>query len=282
MLNIENYKTEYISHNSDIIITTDHFSLPATLDCGQAFRFSCNEKSVWTGVALGRKIEMEQKANKIIIYNICEQEFLDKFYDYFGLNINYPALLQSFEKDTVLKQAINYCNGIRVLNQDKWETICSFIFSQNNNIKRIKGIIERFCALFGEEIENNVFDFPKLQTIAALEPTDLEAVRAGFRAKYIIDAAKKISSGEVILENIENMPINDARNLLMKIKGIGPKVAECVLLFSCRKYDAFPIDVWMKRVMATYYPQGLPQQLTQYGGIAQQYLFHYARSIQLH
>lgn len=277
----DNYKTEYITKNGDIIITTDNFSLPNTLDCGQAFRFACNNKNIWSGVALGRKIEMEQKGNKIIIYNMDEDEFLNKFYEYFNLDLDYSALLQLFSKDKTLSTAIKHSTGIRILKQDKWETVCSFIFSQNNNIKRIKGIIERFCTLFGDKISDDVYNFPPVERIAYLELADLEPVRAGFRAKYIIDAAQKINSGQVSFENIESMPIDKAREMLMKIKGVGPKVAECILLFSCKRYEAFPLDVWIKRVMSTYYPNGLPQEFKDYGGIAQQYLFNYARNTKL-
>ncbi len=272
---------DIIFQENCVLINRKDFDLRQTLDCGQAFRFSVDENGVWTGFAKHRVLKCFYKGDFVVIENMSETEFYDKFYDYFTFDIDYNEIKKKLSSDEILKTAIEFSPGIRLLNQEKFETICSFIFSQNNNIPRIKGIIERFCENFGEKIDDKFYDFPTVETIAKLEVEDLAPIRAGFRAKYIIDAARKIHSGEVDLDALEDMPIEDARETLMKIKGIGPKVAECVLLFSCKKYNAFPVDVWIKKVLEKLYPNGLPQCTKGVEGIAQQYLFDYSRNIKL-
>ena len=267
--------------NNNVYIPAKKFDLRQTLDCGQAFRFSKDENEIWTGVVNKRVLKLYKQDDFIIIENMTKEEFLEYFYNYFTFNIDYDKIKHSLSCDKTLKQAISMSPGIRLLNQEKFETICSFIFSQNNNIPRIKGIIERFCENFGEKIDEQNYAFPTAEKIAQLTVEDLSPIRAGFRAKYIIDAAQKIYLGEVNIENLEKMPIEQARQELMKIKGVGPKVAECVLLFSCKKYDAFPIDVWIKKVLEKLYPKGLPDCTKGIEGIAQQYLFDYARQIKL-
>ncbi len=267
--------------NNNVYINAKDFDLRQTLDCGQAFRFKVDENGVWTGVVKQKVLKLYKQDNFIVIENMNEDEFKNYFYDYFTFFIDYQKIKEMLSADDILKQAISMSPGIRLLNQEKFETICSFIFSQNNNIPRIKGIIERFCENFGEKIDEQNYAFPNAETIAKLDVDDLSPIRAGFRAKYIIDAAKKIHSGEVDIENLENMSTENARQELMKIKGVGPKVAECVLLFSCKKYDAFPIDVWIKKVLEKLYPNGLPECTKGIEGIAQQYLFDYARQIKL-
>ena len=179
-----------------------------------------------------------------------------------------------------MKSASEYGKGIRVLNQEPWETLCSFIISQNNNIKRIKGIIARLCENFGNETENG-YTFPAPEKLACLTPEDLSELRAGFRAKYIIDAAQKVTSGEVDLKKLRNLSTDEARAELMKIKGVGPKVADCALLFSHKHISAFPKDVWIKRAMQVLFRGDLPEIAKPYAGIVQQYIFFYARETRL-
>ena len=168
-----------------------------------------------------------------------------------------------------MRQALDACPGIRILHQEPWEAICSFIISQNNHIPRIKGIIGRLCESFGEPLGSGDFAFPSPERLAVLDISALAPLRAGFRAGYLLDAAKKIATGEVSLEALSILPLEEARASLQKIRGVGPKVAECALLYGCGRMDAFPIDVWMKRVMAECYPQGLPACIQGYEGIAQ-------------
>lgn len=273
--------TDFEFKNNNVYIISDSFDLRQTLDCGQAFRFSSDENGVWSGVVKNRIIELFEENKKIVIKNMSKEEFKSYFYEYFTFDIDYSKIKEILSNDETLKKAILYSPGIRILKQEKFETVCSFIFSQNNNIPRIKGIINRFCENFGEKIDEKNYSFPTVERISGLTVENLSPIRAGFRAKYIIDAAQKIKSGEVRLEKLETMNIDDARKELMKIKGIGPKVAECVLLFACKRFEVFPIDVWIKKVMANLYPNGLPDCTKGIEGIAQQYLFDYARSIKL-
>ncbi len=261
-----------------VYIKSNSFDLRQTLDCGQAFRFSCDESGMWKGVVFGKVLRLYKSGDEIVLQNVSKQEFYDKFYSYFTFDLDYTNIKKIFSSDSRLKTACELSGGVRLLRQEKFETVCSFIFSQNNNIPRIKGIIERFCFSFGEKIDDENYAFPTAQRIAKLTVEDLAPIRAGFRAKYIIDAAKKTASGEVDLERLESLDLQEAREILMKIKGIGPKVADCVLLFSCSQFSAFPMDVWMKKVMATHFEDGLPECTKGYEGIAQQYLFDWART----
>lgn len=267
--------------NNNVYIKSNSFDLRQTLDCGQSFRFSSDENGVWKGIVKRKILCLHKENDFIIIENMTEEEFKNDFFEYFTFDIDYSEVKEKLSADETLKKAIKCSPGIRILKQDKFETVCSFIFSQNNNIPRIKGIIERFCENFGEKIDNENYAFPTVEKIADLEVEDLAPIRAGFRAKYIIDAARKVHSGEVDLESLEKLSLEEARTELMKIKGIGPKVADCVLLFSCKQLSAFPQDVWIKKVMSELYPNGLPEYVKGIEGIAQQYLFDYARSIKL-
>ena len=253
------------------------FNLKQTLECGQCFRFTENEDGVFCGVAFNK--ELAFRADGDLLYINCEQSFADEFIaPYLSFDEDYDYINSILSEDKTLKSAIEYAGGIRILRQEPWETLCSFIISQNNNIKRIAGIIDRLCENFGDPIEDGRYTFPSAEKLSSLFPEDLAPIRSGFRAKYIIDAAKKVYSGEVNFKEIENADIDSAREMLMQISGVGPKVADCVLLFGFHKLEAFPKDVWIKRIMETYYPNGLPEFAIKYGGIAQQYLFHYIRT----
>ena len=201
---------------------------------------------------------------------------------YLDLDRDYDGICEVLRRDGYIAKAIDEFYGIRILNQEPWETLCSFIISQNNNIPRIKGIIDRLCESFGEPIatadEKTLYSFPSAQTVAKLTEEDLSPLRAGFRNKYIIDAAQKVASGEVDLKKIKELPLVEAEAELLKIKGVGPKVAQCALLYGCGQIDAFPVDVWVKRIMGEMYQNGLPDCTNGVRGIAQQYLFHWRRN----
>lgn len=261
---------EIIENGGNLILkNVSSFDLSQTLDCGQAFRF-IYDGEFWHGNALGVDLKMKQDGESITFFDMTKAEFTEKFYSYFTLDIDYDALKLRFQEDENLKKAIDFAGGIRLLRQDKWECLCSFIISQNNNIPRIRGIINRLCEHFDK--------FPTANDLQSFAPDDLGFLRAGFRAKYIIDAAQKVACGEVRLSCLPDMDYEDAKAELMKIKGVGPKVADCVLLFSCEHFEAFPKDVWINRVMSEMYPQGLPECMGKYAGVAQQYLFHYIRN----
>lgn len=236
--------------NNNIYVTlSDFFDLAQTLDCGQAFRWEPVTDTKWQGIAFGKYLQIEKiSSNQFVLYNTSFEEFNSIWKEYFDFDRNYTKIIKAINKNEVLKTASEYGKGIRVLNQDPWETLCSFIISQNNNIKRIKGIISRLCESFGDEIEGG-FTFPAPEKLANLSVEDLSDLRAGFRAKYIIDAAQKVYGKEINLENLKDMPLDEAQAELMKIKGVGPKVADCALLFSHKHIAAFPKDVWIKRAM---------------------------------
>lgn len=266
-----------VKNNNLHISGITQFSLAKTLDCGQAFRWKEKENGIWCGVAKDRYLELEIKDGTLILYNTSLLDYKNFWENYFDLKTDYEQIVKEISPNVILKEAAEIGNGIRILRQDSWEALCSFIFSQNNNIERIKGIIERLCENFGENLGNGFYSFPTAQKIASLTVDDLEVLRSGFRAKYAIDAAKKVISGEIDLDKISKLPIEEARNELVKIYGVGEKVADCTLLFGMYRVDAFPRDVWIKRAMEKLFPEGLPEAAIKHAGIVQQYLFYYAR-----
>lgn len=263
---------------NNLYITAKDFDPQQTFDCGQCFRWTKLEDNRFHGVALGRELTLGSDQDEVVFYNTSAEDFENIWRDYFDFDTDYSQIKALLSKDEVLNKACRYAHGIRILKQDPWEAICSFIISQNNNIPRIRSIVERLCEQFGEQISETAYSFPTADTIAKLSPDDLSELRAGFRNKYIIDAAQKIASGKVDIEAIRSMPIEQADELLQSIRGVGPKVAACVLLFGFHKTEAFPIDVWMKRALEYFYKDGFPDFAKPYGGIAQQYIFHYIRT----
>ena len=252
------------------------FDLAQTLDCGQSFRWAETDNGFY-GIAFDREVVMRLEKNTLYIDNCDEKEFDSIWKDYLDLDLDYGKIREELsELHPILKEAGEYASGIRILRQEPWEALCTFIISQNNNIKRIKGIVARLCESFGEKVGSG-YTFPRAETLAKLEPDDLAPLRAGFRNKYIIDAAQKVASGEVNLEICRTLPYDEARAELMKIKGVGVKVADCALLFGMHRIEAFPVDVWMKRALEKLFPDMIPSDFGEYAGIAQQYIFHYSR-----
>lgn len=274
------FKTEFKNNNA-YISNLGSFDLSQTLDCGQAFRWEEKENGIWKGVAFNKYLELEKlNDGTIILYNTNEEDFNTIWCNYFDFDRDYQEIINTISTNEILKKAASFGSGIRVLNQEPWETLCSFIISQNNNIKRIKGIISRLCENFGEDM-GSYYTFPTAEKIANLNLDDLAILRSGFRAKYILDAAKKVANNEIDLYNLKNLPLDDARTELMKIKGVGPKVADCALLFSHRHIEAFPKDVWIKRALEVLFGGELPEEAKDYAGIVQQYIFFYARETKL-
>ncbi len=273
-------KAKFINNNV-YIYGIEEFDLPHTLDCGQAFRWECDQNGVWSGVAFNKFLQLKKLADgTVVLYNTSNDDFENIWKDYFDLDRDYNEIITQLSANETLKKACEYSFGIRILNQEPFETLCSFIISQNNNIKRIKGIITRLCENFGEE-RDGYYTFPTAENLASLTLDDLAVLRSGFRAKYLLDAAQKVVSGEVKLYGLKDMSLDDARNELMKIKGVGPKVADCCLLFSHRHTEAFPKDVWIKRAMDILFNGELPECAKKYAGIAQQYIFFYARDTKI-
>lgn len=265
---------DYSISKNDIIVSENDLDLDETLDCGQAFRWKkipSDFECTYEGCFLNDSLKISQKGEGLFVFhNTSEEEFLGKWVDYFDFGTDYTEIKRILSEDEILCKACDFAKGIRLLRQNSWECLISFIISQNNNIPRIKGIIDRLCDRYDGS-------FPSCEELSHEDADSLAYLRSGFRAKYLDDAAKRTASGEIDLEAIRSMPIDEARDSLKKIKGVGPKVAECVLLFGMYRTEAFPIDVWMKRVMEKYYPEGFPDFARNIAGIAQQYLFHYIR-----
>lgn len=271
----------FVKDGNIIIKDIRNFTLSETLDCGQAFRWRETEDGAFEGVAFGKYLKLAADKEGIILYDTSEEDFLNIWKDYFDLDRDYGEIIEAISENEVLKAASGFAGGIRILRQDPWEALCSFIISQNNNIPRIKGIVERLCASFGEEIKEGFYSFPTAEKIAALTLEDLAPLRSGFRAKYILDGAKRVASGEIDLDALKELALDEARQELMKIYGVGEKVADCTLLFGLSHIDAFPKDVWIKKAMAKLFDGSLPECAAPYAGIAQQYIFHYARMTKL-
>lgn len=262
--------------HSLIISNVTDLDLAQTLDCGQSFRWTRQPDGSFSGVAFGKSVNVSLDGGRLTIHNAPkEDEAL--WHGYFDLGLDYGMVRRQISGlHPVLKEAAQYAPGIRILRQEPYEALCTFIISQNNNIKRIKGIVSRLCEHFGEPIDGG-YAFPTAERMAALTPEDLAPLRAGFRARYLVDAAQKVASGEVVLENCRRLPYEEAQKELMKITGVGVKVADCTLLFGLHRIEAFPVDVWMKRALATLFPGMSPADFGEYAGIAQQYIFHYSR-----
>ncbi len=280
-----------IKNNNIILRNVRDFDLRHIFECGQCFRFDAVGDGVYEGVAFSKALRISQSGDTVTLYGTSKEDFDSVWYNYFDLGCDYGEIKKTLSRDKILKNAIKDGGGIRILNQDLWETIISFIISASNNIPRIKGIINRFCENFGEEIrymDKTYYAFPTPEKTASLTQADLSVIRAGYRDKYIMDAAEKIASGKISLDYIQGLSADAAKDELRKINGIGEKVANCILLFGLRRVDAFPVDVWIKRTMEQYYFGGLEQPISEIshfakekfgdlGGYAQQYLFFSAR-----
>ncbi len=253
-------------------------SLPLTLDCGQCFRWQEQADGSWSGVAMGKFLNIKQTGeNEFLLKNTSKNDFESIWRNYFDLDRDYTAVCKKLKEDPLIKSTIDEYYGIRILNQDSFEALFSFVISQQNNIKRIKGIINRLCEEYGKEICPGEHEFPSPKTLSALSVEDFEALGTGYRAKYLKKLADDAAAGEIDFEAIKKMPLEQAKAELLKIYGVGIKVANCALLFGFGFIECFPVDVWMKRVLE-FYPNGLPECFKGNEGIAQQYLFHWARN----
>lgn len=284
---------KYEQIGDKVILTNyDSFNISETLECGQCFRFVKLEEDEYLIVAHSRVLHILDKKDEMHFSPCTIDEFEKIWIHYFDLNRNYKEIKDILCKDDpIMEKATNYAEGIRILNQANYECLISFIISQNNRIPMIKQVIKNICEFHGEPI-GDYYSFPEPIKIMNLTEEDLKQCKTGFRAKYILDATEKICSRSIQTEVINTSDTETARKMLMNIKGVGPKVADCVLLFSFGRQEVFPTDVWIKRVVEHLYFSGkeLPikeiQQFSKdkfgdYAGFAQQYLFHYARTEQI-
>ena len=266
---------------SDLLLTGVRHFIPAQiLDCGQCFRWRELGRENYAGITRGRFLNIYLSGDTLIFKDTTEAEFYDIWLDYFDLRRDYGELHEIYAKDEILSEAIKYSPGLRLVKQEPWEALISFILSQNSNIPRIKGMVARLCSSFGKALPEGGNAFPHPKDLAYLSKEDLAQVKTGYRDAYLIDAAKKVESGEINLDEIEKLPPEEASKALKGILGVGPKVADCVLLFGFGKTECYPSDVWVKKIMAKHYPQGFPPEIKKTAGIAQQFLFHYFRTLQ--
>jgi len=251
--------------------------LAQTLDCGQCFRWTENSDGSFSGVAFGQSVTVRLDGSRLLLEG-AEESDRERWLRYFDLETDYAAIRADVSAmHPVLREAAAYAGGIRILRQEPYEALCTFIISQNNHIKRIKGIVQRLCECCGSRLADGSYAFPDADAMSRLTAEDLAPLRAGFRTRYLLDAAKKVSAGEVCLDFCYTAPYAQARAELMKITGVGVKVADCTLLFGMHRTEAFPMDVWMKRAMKTLFPDMTPEDFGSCGGMAQQYIFHYSR-----
>jgi len=263
------------------------FNIEQIAESGECFRWNKLEENKYIGVIMGGVCIVEQNGEEVTFDSNLPDEVIKHYFD---LARDYSKIKEFYKNDDILVKAIKYGEGIRILNQEKFETLISFIISANNNIPRIKKSVEKIAEKYGKKIEykgETYFAFPTPEELSKATMEELRECGVGFRDKYIKEAAKMVAKFHIDLEVISNLSTEECKKELIKIKGVGSKVADCVMLFSMEKADAFPVDVWIKRIMENLY---IKQEVTlkeiekyakerfgEYAGIAQQYLFVYAK-----
>lgn len=281
-------------------IKSDSFELKDIFECGQCFRWNKEEDGSYTGIINNCVLNVEKINNEIVFNGQATDNNIASFEreitKYFDLERDYTQIKEVLSKvDDNLKLSIEYGEGIRILNQDLWETIISFIISANNNIPRIKGIIERLSKKYGDKIiwnDKEYYIFPLPEQLAKASVEDLRKLGLGFRDKRVYETTQLVYNKEYDLKRLYSMNTNEAREELLKLPGVGPKVADCILLFSdLKRMDVFPIDVWVRRVMNELYIHNenenkvnkkeiqniADEKFGNLQGIAQQYLFYWKR-----
>lgn len=278
-----------------IIKNCKSFKVKDIFECGQCFRWNEELDGSYTGIFEHNVLNVKEEKD-IVITGICNGDIEDICKNYFDLDRNYEEIKETLSLiDDNMKESIRYGEGIRILNQDLWEMIISFIISANNNIPRIKGIIERMSAKYGQEIKfrgTSYYAFPTIDELSQASVKDLKDLGLGFRDRYVYETTKKIKEGKINLENLKQEPTNEVRKQLLTLTGVGPKVADCIMLFSTlKRFDVFPVDVWVRRVMNDLYIHNEDETKVnkkqiqeiardKFGaleGIAQQYLFYWKR-----
>ena len=279
------------------IKSIDSFELKDIFDCGQCFRWNKEDDGSYTGVFKGNVLNVSKNDKEITFKGICKGNIKDVVEEYFDLNRDYEKIKEELSKiDENMKTSIEYGKGIRILNQDLFETIISFIISANNNIPRIKGIIERLSKKYGDEIiwnDKKYYAFPTAKSLKDVSVKEYRDLGLGFRDIRLYETVKMILEGKVNLEKLEkNKNTMEVREKLLELSGVGPKVADCILLFSdLKRFEVFPIDVWVRRVMNDLYIKNedetkvnkkqiekiAKEKFGNLAGLAQQYLFYWRR-----
>ncbi len=279
-----------------ILKNQDSFELKHIFDCGQCFRWNEEQNKSYTGVIKQGVLNVQKEDEKIIFKGMLNGDIKDIVTNYFDLKTNYSEIKDALSKiDENVSLSVKYGDGIRILNQDLWETIISFIISANNNIPRIKGIIERLAERYGQEIIWNgkkYYTFPTPEELKSVSTQDFRELGTGFRDVRLYETTQMVLEKRVDLKELYNISTLEAREKLLLLSGVGPKVADCILLFSdLKRFDVFPIDVWVRRVMNELYIKNpdetkvnkkdiariAKEKFGELEGLAQQYLFYWKR-----
>lgn len=265
--------------NQLFVTGSSRFSARQTFTCGQCFRWTEQPDGSYLGIVRGIPARVSDQDGALVLSS-DEQQFAQLWRDYFDCDTDYAAICDSFAVDAFTAAAADFGRGIRILRQEPWEALCTFILSQCNNIPRITGIVDRLCTLLGKPIsfeQQTLYAFPTPEQLANCTPEDLASLRAGYRTPYLIAAAQAVCSGTVDFSALSRMDTDTARREIMQLRGVGRKVADCFLLFGLHKLDAFPVDTWMKKA-AAYYSGDMKRFINSpYAGVYQQYFFFYTR-----
>ena len=282
--------------NGLILEDVSDFDAKHIFECGQCFRWTKEEDGSYTGIAFGKvlNVKSDNDNGTVVLDNTTLKDFNDLWFDYFDLGRDYGAIKEILSKDPVLDMAIKYGKGIRILEQEPWELLISYIMSANNSIPMIARSIGLLSEMYGRQVHYKRKVYYTFPTPNELQGADIEGIslcKAGFRCKYIYQAVKMVNSGEIRLEDIAALDIDNARTELMKVPGVGPKVADCIMLFSMKKYKAYPVDVWVKRVTEYFFlgrdvkmkeiQKFAEEKFGDMAGFAQEYLFYYARELKI-
>ena len=264
------------------------FNIKDIMECGQAFRYECLGEGYYDTVAYGKRLRVKQK-NRVVTLDCSEEEFHQVWHSYFDMSGDYMMMQKELiDIDKRLAKYIERKPGIRLLRQEKFEMLMTFIISQNKSMPQIKQLVARISEKYGTELKDakGIFHtFPTPEQLASVTEEDFRALKVGYRATYLLDAVDKVLSGAVNLEKMEGLSTEELRTSLLTIKGVGRKVSDCVLLFGYHRMDVFPLDVWMKRAVSALYFEGekvsdkkmlamAEEKFGRLSGIAQQYIFY--------
>lgn len=287
------YNKVEFKENKVIIEGVKNFNIKQIVECGQCFRWEKINDNDYIGVAFDKVIEVVQEGDAVTIMNSNQEEFENIWFKYFDLSRDYSKVKEALSQDVILRKSVEFGYGIRILNQDQFEILISFIISARNSIPSIMKTIKKISKRWGNEIKykgNIYYSFPSPNALKGVTEDEIRETGASFRSKYIVDTINKINKKEDIkfdLSYISEMNDDDCHIALQEYKGVGAKVSDCVMLFSMGKTSAFPVDVWVKRAMIHFYnaEEGSLSKIRIFGrnkfkalsGFAQQYLFYYAR-----
>ena len=290
------FKNATYEENKVILNEVKNFNIKQILECGQCFRWEKINDEDYIIIAYGRVIEVLQEGDKVTILNSNEEDFKNIWISYFDLERDYGKIKEELSKDEILKKSVDYGYGIRLLNQEPFELLISFIISARNSIPSIKKTIKKISERWGKEIDykgEKFYTFPTPEMLKNVTEDEIRETGASFRSKYIVDTVARVNedleNGEGIynLNRIASLTDDECHSALQEFKGVGAKVSDCIMLFSMSKYSAFPVDVWVKRAMMHFYnaEEGslnkirifARDQFKDLAGFAQQYLFYYAR-----